>query len=162
MTLNHWVVGSSPTGVTEQNGKTPQIAETKAVSAIFVMFLSGRIKHIVGQAEISGSSRILGRVSDFCPHYRKRSNLGNEPRPKRRPGELGSETCHVERALAPRPRTEQVSDKGNEKNSIFFSSCHCLGRMSVADNRRHCREHRPCHVVHRETKSGVCLPDDYL
>ncbi len=27
MTLNHWVVGSSPTGVTKQNGKTPQSTE---------------------------------------------------------------------------------------------------------------------------------------
>ena len=48
MTLNHWVVGSSPTGVTKPNGKIKQIAETKTVSAIFVMSLSGRIKHIVG------------------------------------------------------------------------------------------------------------------
>lgn len=36
-------------GVTIKNGKSPQIAETKTVSAIFVMYLSGRIKHIVGQ-----------------------------------------------------------------------------------------------------------------
>ena len=48
MTLNHWVVGSSPTGVTKPNGKIKQIAEAKTVSAIFVMSLSGRIKHIVG------------------------------------------------------------------------------------------------------------------
>ena len=27
MTLNHWVVGSSPTGVTRQNGKSPQSTE---------------------------------------------------------------------------------------------------------------------------------------
>ena len=27
MTLNHWVVGSSPTGVTIKNGKTPQSTE---------------------------------------------------------------------------------------------------------------------------------------
>ena len=48
MTLNHWVEGSSPSGVTKPNGKIKQIAETKTVSAIFVMSLSGRIKHIVG------------------------------------------------------------------------------------------------------------------
>ena len=30
-------------GVTIKNGKTPQIAETKTVSAIFVISLSGRI-----------------------------------------------------------------------------------------------------------------------
>ena len=36
-------------GVTKPNGKIKQIAETKTVSAIFVMSLSGRIKHIVGQ-----------------------------------------------------------------------------------------------------------------
>ena len=47
MTLNHWVVGSSPTGVTRQSGKTLQIAETKTVSAIFVIPLSGRIVNIV-------------------------------------------------------------------------------------------------------------------
>ena len=47
MTLNHWVVGSSPTGVTKPNGKIKQIAETKTVSAIFVISLSGRIKYIV-------------------------------------------------------------------------------------------------------------------
>lgn len=35
-------------GVTRQSGKTLQIAETKTVSAIFVMSLSGRIKYIVG------------------------------------------------------------------------------------------------------------------
>ena len=34
-------------GVTRQNGKTPQIAETKTVSAIFVIPLSGRIVNIV-------------------------------------------------------------------------------------------------------------------
>ena len=27
MTLNHWVEGSSPSGVTRQNGKSPQNAE---------------------------------------------------------------------------------------------------------------------------------------
>ena len=36
MTLNHWVVSSSLTGVTTRKGKMPQIAETKIVSAIFV------------------------------------------------------------------------------------------------------------------------------
>ena len=48
MTLNHWVESSSLSGVTKPNGKIKQIAETKTVSAIFVMYLSGRIKHIVG------------------------------------------------------------------------------------------------------------------
>ncbi len=47
-TFNVGVVGSSPTRITEQNGKMPQIAETKTVSAIFVMSLSGKITHIVG------------------------------------------------------------------------------------------------------------------
>ena len=48
LTLNQWVEGSSPSGVTRPNGKIKQIAETKTVSAIFVMSLSGRIMHIVG------------------------------------------------------------------------------------------------------------------
>ena len=47
MTLNHWVESSSLSGVTRQNGKTPQIAETKTVSAIFAIPLSGRIVNIV-------------------------------------------------------------------------------------------------------------------
>ena len=47
MTLNHWVESSSLSGVTRQNDKTPQIAETKTVSAIFVIPLSGRIVNIV-------------------------------------------------------------------------------------------------------------------
>ena len=37
MTLNHWVESSSLSGVTRPNGKIKQIAETKTVSAIFVM-----------------------------------------------------------------------------------------------------------------------------
>ena len=56
MTLNHWVVGSSPTGVTKPNGKIKQIAETKTVSAIFVISLSGRIMHVVG---VSGFFRCI-------------------------------------------------------------------------------------------------------
>ena len=48
LTLNQWVESSSLSGVTKPNGKIKQIAETKTVSAIFVMSLSGRIKHIVG------------------------------------------------------------------------------------------------------------------
>ena len=40
--------GSGGFGVTKLNGKIKQIAETKTVSAIFVISLSGRIKHIVG------------------------------------------------------------------------------------------------------------------
>ena len=47
MTLNHWVESSSLSGVTRQSGKTLQIAETKTVSAIFVIPLSGRIVNIV-------------------------------------------------------------------------------------------------------------------
>ncbi len=47
MTLNHWVESSSLSGVTKPTGKIKQIAETKTVSAIFVISLSGRIKHIV-------------------------------------------------------------------------------------------------------------------
>ena len=35
------------TGVTKKSGKTLQIAETKTVSAIFVISLSGRIVNIV-------------------------------------------------------------------------------------------------------------------
>ena len=42
------VEGRDLIGVTKPNGKIKQIAETKTVSAIFVMSLSGRIKHIVG------------------------------------------------------------------------------------------------------------------
>ena len=40
MTLNHWVESSSLSGVTRPNGKIKQIAETKTVSAIFVMSYS--------------------------------------------------------------------------------------------------------------------------
>ena len=47
LTLNQWVESSSLSGVTKQNGKTLQIAETKIVSAIFVIPLSGRIVNIV-------------------------------------------------------------------------------------------------------------------
>ncbi len=47
-TFNVGVLGSSPRRITEQNGKMPQIAETKTVSAIFVMPLSGKMTHIVG------------------------------------------------------------------------------------------------------------------
>ena len=46
-TFNVGVVGSSPTRITEQNGKLPQISETKTVSAIFVMSISGKITHFV-------------------------------------------------------------------------------------------------------------------
>lgn len=37
----------APRRITEQIGKMPQIAETKTVSAIFVISLSGKITHIV-------------------------------------------------------------------------------------------------------------------
>ena len=47
-TFNVGVLGSSPRRITEQNGKMPQIAETKTVSAIFVMPLFGKMTHIVG------------------------------------------------------------------------------------------------------------------
>ena len=47
-TFNVGVVGSSPTRITEGIGKILQIAETKTVSAIFVMPLSGKITHIIG------------------------------------------------------------------------------------------------------------------
>ena len=43
-----WRNIQSLSGVTKPNGKIKQIAETKTVSAIFVISLSGRIKHIVG------------------------------------------------------------------------------------------------------------------
>ena len=46
-TFNVGVLGSSPRRITEQIGKMPQIAETKTVSAIFVIPLSGRILNIV-------------------------------------------------------------------------------------------------------------------
>lgn len=45
-------------GVTKPNGKIKQIAETKTVSAIFVMSLSGRIKHIVGQRIYNATKRV--------------------------------------------------------------------------------------------------------
>ena len=41
------VLGSNPRRITEQIGKMPQIAETKTVSAIFVIPLSSRIVNIV-------------------------------------------------------------------------------------------------------------------
>ncbi len=47
-TFNVGVLGSSPRRITEQIGKLPQIAETKTVSAIFVIPLSGKTTHIVG------------------------------------------------------------------------------------------------------------------
>ncbi len=37
-----------PSGVTKPNGKVKQIAETKAVLAIFVIPLSGKMTHIIG------------------------------------------------------------------------------------------------------------------
>lgn len=43
-----WRNIQSLSGVTKPTGKIKQIAETKTVSAIFVISLSGRIKHIVG------------------------------------------------------------------------------------------------------------------
>ena len=42
------VLGSNPRRITEQNGKMLQIAETKTVSAIFVMPLFGKMTHIIG------------------------------------------------------------------------------------------------------------------
>ncbi|GFI13439.1 hypothetical protein IMSAGC008_00972 [Muribaculaceae bacterium] len=38
---------ANPRRITEQIGKLPQIAETKTVSAIFVIPLSGKTTHIV-------------------------------------------------------------------------------------------------------------------
>ena len=38
---------AAPRRITEQIGKMPQITETKTVSAIFVISLSGKITHIV-------------------------------------------------------------------------------------------------------------------
>ncbi|WP_286439164.1 hypothetical protein, partial [Bacteroides acidifaciens] len=56
-TFNVGVLGSSPRRITEQIDKMPQIAETKTVSAIFVISLSGRIVYIV---RYGGSVVILG------------------------------------------------------------------------------------------------------
>ena len=36
MTLNHWVVGSSPTGVTNKNHQKWKITENQAFSVIFI------------------------------------------------------------------------------------------------------------------------------
>ena len=46
-TFNVGVLGSSPRRITDKTGRMPHIAETKTVSAIFVIPLSGRIVNIV-------------------------------------------------------------------------------------------------------------------
>ena len=53
--------------ITEQIGKMPQIAETKTVSAIFVMHLSGKITHIVRFS----SEQIVNslRREQFCSRF---------------------------------------------------------------------------------------------
>ena len=66
-TFNVGVLGSSPRRITEQIGKTPQIAETKTVSAIFVIPLSGKITHIVRFS----SEQIVNslRREQFCSRF---------------------------------------------------------------------------------------------
>ena len=66
-TFNVGVLGSSPRRITEQIGKMPQIAETKTVSAIFVMHLSGKITHIVRFS----SEQIVNslRREQFCSRF---------------------------------------------------------------------------------------------
>ena len=58
---------SDTTRITEQIGKMPQIAETKTVSAIFVMPLSGKITHIVRFS----SEQIVNspRREQFCSRF---------------------------------------------------------------------------------------------
>ena len=66
-TFNVGVVGSSPTRITEQNGRMPQIAETKTVSAIFVIPLSGRIVNIV---RLPGVQFVNTRCREqFCSRF---------------------------------------------------------------------------------------------
>lgn len=57
----------NPRRITEQIGKMPQIAETKTVSAIFVIPLSGRITHIVRFS----SEQIVNslRREQFCSRF---------------------------------------------------------------------------------------------
>ena len=50
----------------QANGKIKQIAETKTVSAIFVISLSGRIKHIVG---LRGVQSVNSLNSEQFVHY---------------------------------------------------------------------------------------------
>lgn len=58
---------AAPRRITEQIGKTPQIAETKTVSAIFVIPLSGKITHIVRFS----SEQIVNslRREQFCSRF---------------------------------------------------------------------------------------------
>ena len=60
---------SAPTRITEQIGKMPQIAETKTVSAIFAIPLSGKITHIVGFS----SEQFVNnhRREQFCSRFRE-------------------------------------------------------------------------------------------
>ena len=46
MTLNHWVVGSSPTGVTYKDHRKWKIAENQTFSAIFILSKSPEIGKI--------------------------------------------------------------------------------------------------------------------
>ena len=58
------------TGVTKQNGKIKQIAETKTVSAIFVISLSDRIMHIVG-LRAHGKNLCLRGQAEITVHLSK-------------------------------------------------------------------------------------------
>ena len=46
MTLNHWVVGSSPTGVTYKDHKKWKITENQAFSVIFILYETPEIGKI--------------------------------------------------------------------------------------------------------------------
>ena len=69
-TFNVGVLGSSPRRITEQIGKMPQIAETKTVSAIFVIPLSGRIVNIVRYGGVQFVNSLCRE--QFCSRFMKR------------------------------------------------------------------------------------------
>ena len=66
-TFNVGVLGSSPRRITEQIGIKPQIAETKTVSAIFVIPLSGRIVNIVRLSRVQFVNRHIRE--QFCSRF---------------------------------------------------------------------------------------------
>ncbi len=52
MTLNHWVVGSSPTGVTYKDHQKWKIAENQTFSAIFILSESLEIGKIYKNSDL--------------------------------------------------------------------------------------------------------------
>ena len=66
-TFNVGVLGSSPRRITEQIGIKPKIAETKTVSAIFVIPLSGRIVNIVRLSRVQFVNRYIRE--QFCSRF---------------------------------------------------------------------------------------------